>query len=167
MINVYIDVSNIYYSLRYKHCAALDYAKYCNYIKGIGRVSKIVAYGSQRKAEAREFIKLLEKLGIEIKYKKTKEFKSAQGISHKSDWDVGMAIDMLEDTVGDVRANTVILGSADSDMAPAVEALQRKGIKVIVIATGISTELYAVADRCIEIPKSMTNFVKEFQEAKG
>lgn len=155
-IAVYVDLSNLYYSINRKWGnRKLSYNEYTTFIKGIGDVIKLKAYGAQAKSQATGFIKRVGRLGYEVKYKEPKVFvKENGGIIKKADWDVGIAVDVIKDMENE-KIDLVILGSADGDMEPLVNYLIDKDIKVVVIACNIANELKKSATKCIEIIESM------------
>lgn len=152
-LGVFIDVSNLYYCIhkRYNN-RKLDYKKYYDYISNMGEIKQAIAYGAQMKDEARNFIHCLDQIGFQAKYKKPKEFNNRGQIRHKADVDVEIVMDIVKRIDSFDR---IVLGCADSDLAPMVEWVQEKGINVIVCATGISHELKETAHTCIEIPESL------------
>jgi uncharacterized LabA/DUF88 family protein len=153
-IAIFADVSNIYYCLRKKFGPErkLDYGKYLEYVKKLGEIHEAVAYGAQMGNEARGFIFCLEQLGFTAKYKTPKTYQNEGRIRRKADWDVGITIDMVNQAD---RVDIMVLGTADGDLAPAAEWVQARGVKVIVLASGISRELKNIATEWIEIPESM------------
>lgn len=156
-IGIFMDVSNLYYSTINKFKGRkLNYRKYLDYIKDLGIIVQSIAYGAQLKDEAKSFISCLSNMGFEIKYKKPKTWVNDGVIKRKADWDVGIAIDIVR-----LHQNfdLIVLGTADGDMAPVVKWLLEKGIKVIILGSGISTELMDLT-RCIEIPESFMEGVK-------
>ncbi len=152
-LGVFCDVSNLYYCISSRFDGRkLDYRKYWKFIQDLGEVQQAIAYGSQRGNEAHTFIKALKCMGFTTKFKKPKEYQRNGKVRHKSDWDVGIAVDMF--SMLD-RMDMLILGSADSDMAPAVEYVQNKGIKVVVFACGVAKELHDIGAEVIEITESL------------
>jgi uncharacterized LabA/DUF88 family protein len=151
-INVLVDVSNVYHCVGHRFGnRKLSYAKYLDFVSDLGEVKKRIAYGSQDQTEAHRFITSLKYIGFKPRFKGLKRM----GNKRKSDWDVGMAIDMVKMADSEDRPDIIILGSADSDMAPAVEYVMGLGVAVIVFACGVASELYDTATEVIEITESM------------
>lgn len=154
----FVDVSNIYYCLGKKfENQRLDYAKYLKTIKDLGALHFANAYGAQIDNEAERFIHLLEQLGYTPKYKSPKSYSNtvdASKFRRKADWDVGIAIDIVK-TIA--RMDVLVLGTADGDLAPAVEWARDQGVEVLVFACGISRELKNVASRWVEITEEYLN----------
>ena len=153
-ILVCMDVSNLYYCIGKKfNGRRLDYAKYLEYIKDFGEMQKMIAYGAQIGKEANAFIHCLRKLGFETKYKAPKVFRNREQTRHKADWDVGIAMDIVNLVLlGSV--DMVILGTADGDLAPCVEWARARGVDVVILSCGIARELKKTATKFIEIPES-------------
>lgn len=152
-IAVFADVSNLYYCVGKRfNGRKLNYAQYMEYVQGLGEVQEAIAYGAQLKQEARGFIHCLKQAGFVPKYKTPKSYVNDGDTRRKADWDVGIALDMVNQAE---RVDMMILGSADGDLAPAVEWVQARGVTVVILASGISRELKQIADEFIEIPESM------------
>ena len=150
-IGVFCDVSNLYYCVSHRfEGRKLDYRKYLAFIQDLGDIQYAYAYGSQMKGQAHAFVAALKGAGFIPKFKSPKEIQG-KVYKRKADWDVGIAIDMIK---GMTDLDTMILGSADSDMAPAVEYVREQNVKVIVFACGVSRELHDLCD-VLEIPESL------------
>jgi uncharacterized protein (TIGR00288 family) len=147
-VGLFIDISNLYHSCNRKYGRKIDYARFIEFCNDFGSLICIRAYGCQKGDEAKSFINHLRNLGIEVKFKKVKEFHN--GLS-KGDWDVGMTIDIIE-SIDDF--DTIILATADSDFAPLVQYLKNRGKHVIVIGSNIGRDLYFMTN-CLEIPPSL------------
>lgn len=152
-IGVFADVSNLYYTIKGKYKRKLDYGKFMEFIADLGDVAVSLAYGAQREDQAQKFIKCLREAGFTPKYKEPRTFNNKSQITHKADWDVGIAVDMIR-YMDDV--DMYILASADSDMIPVIEYLNERGKEVVVIGCGISHQLKDSTKECIEIAKSLT-----------
>ena len=153
-IGIFCDVSNLYYCLIRKHgpTARLDYNKYLDYCNDLGTVVMANAYGVKASGDAVNFIHHLKMNGYNPKFKQPRVFKTANGIIHKADCDVDIAVDVFK-SLDDF--DTVILGTADGDFKPLLEHCAEAGKQVIIIGCKISKPLRDVAHSCVEIPKSM------------
>jgi uncharacterized LabA/DUF88 family protein len=152
-IGIFADVSNLYYCIGMKYPERkLDYAAYMKYVQELGELTIAYAYGAQLENEASGFIHCLKATGYTPKYKTPKTYKSEGKIKRKADWDVGIAMDIVQ-TID--RLDIVVLGSADGDLCPAVDWAQRHGATVVILACGISRDLRDLADQAIEIPESL------------
>ena len=152
-IGVFVDVSNLYYCISKKfQDRKLDYAKYWDFIKELGDIQQAIAYGAQVNNEASNFIYCLKQVGFLTKYKSPKSYSHQANFKRKADWDVGIAIDIVNMID---RFDMIILGTADGDLVPAVEWAQQRGVDVVVFACGISRDLKNIARQFIEIPESL------------
>lgn len=156
MLGLYIDVSNLYYCIYNNSRGKLNYQKLIDFLSPLGTFAVKKAYGAQAENEAENFIKILNDLGIETFYKTPKYF----GAKHqgKADWDVGITIDVIKDLD---KLDTVILATADGDMAPLVKYCIEKDKMVIIIGSNISKELKDTATKTIELPPSLVNMFGE------
>lgn len=150
-----VDVSNIYYSLRnlYKN-AHLSYKAMEDFLIDLGVLVSKDAYGSNSQGQAKGFIGVLKGMGYETHFKAPKTYKNKEGIRHKNDWDVGIAIRMVEIANDPGEVDTIVLCSGDGDMVPAVEYCKKRGLTVYALGAKISSELAEACDESIEIPAS-------------
>ena len=154
-IGVFVDISNLYYCVRNGfHGRHLDYKKYYDFIKPMGEVQVAIAYGAQMEQEASSFIHCLREIGYTPKYKVPKSYGNDQKLKRKADWDVGIAVDMINMVLAG-RIDMVVLGCADGDLAPAVEWVMSRSVDVIILGSGISRDLKDAATKWIEIPESL------------
>lgn len=153
-IGMFVDVSNLYYCINKKYPRRkLDYRKYKRFVEDLGEIQQAIAYGAQMSNQADGFKYCLQQMGFTTKYKVPKVYgNESTGITRKADWDVGITMDIVNMID---RFDMVILGSGDGDMLPVVEWCMRKGVDVVVIATGISRDLRSNATQAIEIPESL------------
>jgi uncharacterized LabA/DUF88 family protein len=158
-IGIYIDVSNLYYSVLSKFGKRkLDYKKFLDYVKDLGDVVVANAYGAQMNAEAKPFISCLRQIGYLPRYKQLKVFTNAgQAPKYKANWDVGIVVDIIKALP---NLDIVILGSADGDFQPLVDLVMGQGKSVIVIACNISRDLRDTCSQAIEIPESLIEDAK-------
>jgi uncharacterized LabA/DUF88 family protein len=152
-IGVFIDVSNLYYCINKKYKGRkLNYKKYLEYIQGLGDVAIANAYGAQVKNQAAGFIHMLKQIGFTPKYQTPKSFTEHGQIIKKADYDVKIAVDILEAAE---NLDMVVLGSADSDFIPLVLKLKEKQKRVIIFACKISGDFKTIGECCVEIPESL------------
>jgi len=104
--------------------------------------------------EATGFIHFLKSIGFIIKYKTPKTYHNDGVMRRKADWDVSIAIDMI-DLVRSEAVDLIVLGSADGDMIPAVQWVQNHGVRCVVVACGINRDLKNAAYDFIEIYDSL------------
>ena len=151
-IGIFVDVSNYYYSIKAHFGKHLNYTKYLTFLEPFGTPTMMRAYGAQRGGEAKAFIAKLNELGFETFYKEPKIFRNRDGgVRRKADWDVGITVDILENLH---NLDFIVLGTADSDLAPLVEYILKQGKQVIIFACGISKELSDLTE-ALEITQSL------------
>jgi len=109
-IAVFADVQNIYYTTRQAYGRLFDYRKLWQKIESQGQIVTAYAYAIDRGDDKqRQFQDALGHIGFTVKLK---PYIQRSDGSAKGDWDVGIAIDVL-DTAKDV--DTVVLLSGDGD----------------------------------------------------
>ena len=146
-VAVFADVQNVYYTVKQQFNCHFDYGAFLREVTAGRNLVKAIAYavdkGDRKQAQ---FQQILARIGFEVKL--MPYIQRADG-SSKGDWDVGIALDMLE--YAD-RVDTVVLASGDGDYTPAIDKLIREFT--------VSVEVYGVpeltANRLIE---SSTRFV--------
>lgn len=146
-----VDVSNMYYCVKSKYNSKLDYKALYNYVKPLGDVHKAIAYGAQLEDEAKGFIDALKHAGYEPRFKKPKTYSTENGIRRKADWDVTIALELIQ--LGQ-DMDLIVLACADGDLAPAVQQVLDSGCKVLVIGCNISSDLKSLT-QFVEVPPSM------------
>ena len=148
-LGIAADVSNLYHCVHHRYGKKVSYSKYMAFCRDIGTVMMARAYGASSNGEAKAFIHALETVGFNTRFKQLKVFASGE---RKADWDVGITLDVVNTHS---QYDTLLLGSADSDMAELVDWLSGRGVQTIVLACGISHELKVSAFKAIEIPESL------------
>lgn len=154
MIAIFVDVANLYYCVgkRFQN-RKLDYAKIRDKVVDFGPLYRSFAYGVQMGEEANPFINCLKKLGYDTKYKKSKMTEeNERKVIRKAEWDVGITLDVVRVIE---RVDAIILASADPDLIDLVRYVRDKGVRCIIMACGIPTELREAADFYIEITEDL------------
>ncbi len=130
-IAIFVDVQNIYYTTRQAYSRQFDYRKLMKRIRTEGEIVSATAYAIHRNDEKQlKFQNALKQMGFTIKLK---PYIQRSDGSAKGDWDVGIAIDVLE-AAQDV--DTVVLLSGDGDFDLLLEKIKKD--------YAISTEVYGV-----------------------
>ncbi len=130
-IAVFVDVQNIYYTTRQAYGRQFDYRKLMKRISTEGEIVSATAYAIHRGDEKQlKFQNALKQMGFTVKLK---PYIQRSDGSAKGDWDVGIAIDVLE-TAKDV--DTVVLLSGDGDFDLLLEKINKD--------YAVSTEVYGV-----------------------
>ena len=118
-IAVFVDVQNIYYTTRQAYGRQFDYRKLWRRISAEGEIVSATAYAIHRgDAKQLKFQTALKYIGFTVKLK---PYIQRSDGSAKGDWDVGIAIDVL-DTAPDV--DTVVLLSGDGDFDLLLEKIR-------------------------------------------
>ncbi len=156
-VGVFVDVQNMYYSARHMYNAKVNFkALLQEAINGRSFV-RALAYVIRTEDAAREqFFNVLGNMGYEVKAKDIQIF---VGGAKKGDWDIGIAMDMIEMAP---RLDTLILISGDGDFVPLVQHLQRAmGCRVEVIAFGKSAsgKLKEAANEFTDIDANTKKFL--------
>ena len=130
-IAVFVDVQNIYYTTRQAYGRQFDYQKLMKRIRTEGKIVSATAYAIHRGDEKQlKFQNALKQMGFTVKLK---PYIQRSDGSAKGDWDVGIAIDVLE-TAKDV--DTVVLLSGDGDFDLLLDKIESD--------YAASTEVYGV-----------------------
>ncbi len=130
-IAIFVDVQNIYYTTRQAYSRQFDYRKLMKRIRTEGEIVSATAYAIHRNDEKQlKFQNALKQMGFTIKLK---PYIQRSDGSAKGDWDVGIAIDVLE-AAKDV--DTVVLLSGDGDFDLLLEKIKKD--------YALSTEVYGV-----------------------
>ncbi|HKQ60777.1 MAG TPA: NYN domain-containing protein, partial [Candidatus Polarisedimenticolaceae bacterium] len=142
-VGVFIDVQNVYYGAR-QFKGKLDFDALLQAAVRDRRLIHATAYVVESKEiDQAGFIALLQQRAIEVR-RKTLQVR-ADG-SMKGDWDMEMALDILD---GAPKLDVVVLVSGDGDFTSLVRRVKRMGPRVEVIAFPRNTakSLLEAADR--------------------
>lgn len=130
-IAIFADVQNIYYTTRDAYGRQFNYRKLWQQISSEGDIVSATAYAIHRGDDKQlKFQDALKHIGFTVKLK---PYIQRSDGSAKGDWDVGIAIDVM-DVSKDV--DTVVLLSGDGDFDLLLEKIQND--------FGVSTEVYGV-----------------------
>ena len=130
-IALFADVQNIYYTTRQAYDHQFNYRKLWDKLSAEGEIVCAIAYAIHRGDEKqREFQSALQNIGFTVKLK---PYIQRSDGSAKGDWDVGIAIDIME-KAKDV--DNVVLLSGDGDFDLLLEKVQRD--------YSVCTEVYGV-----------------------
>jgi uncharacterized LabA/DUF88 family protein len=130
-IAIFADVQNIYYTTRDAYGRQFNYRKLWKQISSEGEIVSATAYATHRGDDKQlKFQDALKHIGFTVKLK---PYIQRSDGSAKGDWDVGIAIDVM-DTSKDV--DTVVLLSGDGDFDLLLEKVKND--------FGVSTEVYGV-----------------------
>jgi len=130
-IAIFADVQNIYYTTRQAYGRQFDYRKLWERISTEGEIVAATAYATHRSDDKQlKFQDALKHIGFTVKLK---PYIQRSDGSAKGDWDVGIAIDVM-DTAKDV--DTVVLLSGDGDFDLLLEKVKKD--------YAVSAEVYGV-----------------------
>jgi uncharacterized LabA/DUF88 family protein len=153
---VLIDGANLYSAAK-ALSFDMDYRKLLDEFRRHGRLIRATYYTAlvedQDFSPIRPLIDWLDYNGYTLVTKPAKEYTDAAGRRRfKGDMDVEIAVDLLQ--AGEY-ADHAFLFSGDGDFLPAIEAVQRKGMRVSVVSTIKSTPPMASDD----VRRAADNFV--------
>ncbi|HET6380586.1 MAG TPA: NYN domain-containing protein [candidate division Zixibacteria bacterium] len=165
-VAVFVDVANLYYSARGQD-VDVDYVALLKYAtKGRDLIRAYAYTGLDPENESqRKFIEFLGKNGYKPVVKDIRKFGDGRV---KANLDIELVVDLFR--LAD-RMDIAVIISGDGDFAPAIKALQDKGVRCEVISfrPNTSSDLIAVADEFIDIMKvaSIGRNSKEALAARG
>ena len=120
-VSIFVDVQNIYYTTRQQFGCNFNYNNFWDRVTDGRELVGAFAYATDRGDKKQiEFQNILRAIGFEVKLK---PFISRQDGSSKGDWDVGIAIDILEYAE---KSDTVVLASGDGDFDLLLKKIKSK-----------------------------------------
>ena len=132
-ISVFVDVQNIYYTTKEKYNRHFDYNKFWSEITPNREVVTAIAYAIDNNDEKqKQFQNILRAIGFEVKLK---PFINRSDGSSKGDWDVGIAIDIMEYAP---KSDIVVLASGDGDFDLLIGKINN--------SFNVTSEVYGVSD---------------------
>ena len=132
-VAIFVDVQNIYYTVKQGYNCHFNYEAFWKVITADRKVVRAFAYAIDRgDRKQMKFQQILEGIGFEIKLK---PFIQRRDGSAKGDWDVGITLDMI-DAAPDV--DVVVLASGDGDFDLVIDKMRGK--------YDVSAEVYGVRE---------------------
>ena len=157
-VGIFIDVQNMYYSARNLYDKRVNFEGILKEAKKDRILIRALAYVIKAESAAEQtFFDALERIGYEVK---SKDLQIFYGGAKKGDWDIGIAMDMIELAP---KLDVAVLVSGDGDFIPLVQHLQKAmGCKVEVMAFGRSAsgKLQEAADVFTDIDKESRKFLQ-------
>lgn len=155
-VALFIDGANLYSAAK-ALAFDIDYRKLLDAFRRHGRLIRALYYTAlvedQDFSPVRPLVDWLDYNGYALVTKPAKEYFDASGRRRfKGDMDVELAVDLLESAA---YIDHAFLFSGDGDFLPAIEAVQRKGMRVSVVSTIKSNPPMASDD----IRRAADNFV--------
>jgi len=130
-VSLFVDVQNIYYTTRHAFSRNFDYNRFWAQATKGREVVHAYAYAIERGDEKqRQFQNILRGIGFEVKLR---PFIQRKDGSAKGDWDVGIALDVIESAAD---TDIIVLASGDGDFDQLLERAQ--------LRHGVETEVYGV-----------------------
>lgn len=130
-IAIFVDVQNIYYTTRQAYGRQFNYRELWQRISAEGDIISATAYATHRGDDKQlKFQNALKTIGFTVRLK---PYIQRRDGSAKGDWDVGIAIDVIE-AAKDVE--TVVLLSGDGDFDLLMEKIKKD--------FAVSAEVYGV-----------------------
>mgnify|MGYP000673679215 FL=1 len=118
-VAIFVDVQNIYYTTRDAYGRNFDFNQFWAEVTKDREVTKAVAYAIDRGDEKqKQFQNILRAIGFEVKLKPYIQRKDG---SAKGDWDVGIAIDVMDYSR---EADVVVMATGDGDFDLLVEKVK-------------------------------------------
>ena len=149
-VAVFVDVANLYYSARGQE-VDVDYVALLKAATKGRDLIRAYAYSGldPENENQRKFIDFLGKNGYKVVHKDIRKFGDGRV---KANLDIELVVDLFR--LAD-RMDIAVIVSGDGDFAPAIRALQDKGVRCEVISfrPNTSSDLIAVADEFTDIMK--------------
>jgi len=156
-VGVFVDVQNMYYSAKNMYKSKVNFAQILK--EAVNNRSLVRALAYVIKADIKEeknFFDALSKIGYEVK---SKDLQTFVGGAKKGDWDIGIAMDMIELAP---KLDTLVLVSGDGDFVDLIQHLRRAmGCRIEVMAFGksSSSKLREETDEFIDMDKDKRRFL--------
>jgi len=146
-ISIFVDVQNIYYTCRQAFSSNFDYNAFWTRVTEGREVVKAFAYAIDRGDDKqKQFQNILRAIGFEVKLKPFIERKDG---SAKGDWDVGIAIDIMESAKD---SDIIVLASGDGDFSILLDKVKTD--------YGIQAEVYGAQELTARaLIKSASKFI--------
>jgi len=156
-VGVFVDIQNLYYSARHMYDARVNFNEIIKKAVDKRDLVRAIAYVIKTdELKEKKFFDVLETIGFEVK---SKDLQIFHGGAKKGDWDIGIAMDMIEQAP---RLDTMVLVSGDGDFVALIQHLKRAlGCKVEVMAFGrsASSKLREEADVFVDLDKDKQKFL--------
>jgi uncharacterized LabA/DUF88 family protein len=164
-VGIFVDVQNMYYSARNIYKSKVNFKILLREAIRGRQLIRAIAYviKADVKDEA-NFFEALKSLGYEVKAKDLQVF---FGGAKKGDWDIGIAMDMIELAP---KLDAIVLVSGDGDFVPLIQHLKHAlGCYVEVLAFGKTSaqKLVEEADNFIDMEQNVQRFLIRIPNQKA
>jgi len=151
-VAIFVDVQNIYYTVKEGLKGQFDYNSFWRIFTDQNcEIKKAFAYAIDRNDQKQiQFQNILRGIGFEVKLK---PYISRSDGSSKGDWDVGIAIDMLEEQ-SDVDRLILLSGDGDFDLLVSKIISKGKQVDVYGVPQLTADSLKSVASNYYAIDRS-------------
>lgn len=160
-VGIFIDVQNLYYSARALYGTKVNFGEIVRTATAGRKLVRAIAYAVKAEMpEEQSFFDALEKAGLEVKTKDLQTFASGQ---KKADWDVGIAVDILNMAP---KLDAVVLCSGDGDFQILLHQAKTEGCRSEVISFGKSTsaKLIDEADDFTDMDEEPERFLLNYKK---
>ncbi len=147
-VGVFLDVANLAGAGRRLFDGPIDFGALLDLVAGGRRLVEARAYVIDKGSPGFDaFSRAMRKAGFRVLVKKPKVFPDG---TVKADWDVGIAVDLLNLSS---KLDVAVLGSGDGDLVPPLRVLRQQGVRVEVasFAERTAADLKGVADLFVEL----------------
>lgn len=146
-VGVFVDVQNLYYSAKFLHKAKVNFKTILNEAVRGRQLIRAIAYVIKADVKDEDnFFDALKSLGYEVKAKDLQVF---YGGAKKGNWDIGMAMDMIELAS---KLDAIVLVSGDGDFIHLVMHVKH--------ALGCFVEIMAFSKSCSQkLVENADNFI--------
>lgn len=165
-VAIFVDVQNIFYTTRQAYSRNFDYNAFWREATGGREIVSANAYAIDKGDEKqRQFQNILRAIGFAVKLK---PYIQRSDGSAKGDWDVGLAIDVMDlfNAPETAAVDVVVLASGDGDFDLLVQRIiARHGVVVEVYGVPALTadSLIAAASRFVAIDEKLLLPAKNLQ----
>ena len=151
---LFVDVQNIYYTVKQAYGCHFNYRELWQQLSQESRIVQAQAYAIDRSnAQQQGFQQILREIGFNVKLKPY--IQRVDG-SAKGDWDVGIAIDMMDAALDQAQPiDRAVLLSGDGDFDLLLQRLR---------ASGVDSTVYGVPSLTAT---SLINAATEFRAIEG
>jgi len=160
-IGIFIDVQNLYYSARALYGTKVNFGEIVRTATAGRKLVRAIAYAVRAEMpEEQSFFDALEKAGLEVKTKDLQTFVSGQ---KKADWDVGIAVDILNMAP---KLDAIVLCSGDGDFQILMHQAKTEGCRAEVMSFGKSTsaKLIEEADDVIDMDSEPERYLLNYKK---
>ena len=151
---LFVDVQNIYYTVKQAYGCHFNYRELWQQLSQEGKIVQAQAYAIDRNnTQQQGFQQILREIGFNVKLKPY--IQRVDG-SAKGDWDVGIAIDMMDAALAQAEPiDRAVLLSGDGDFDLLLQRLR---------ASGVDSTVYGVPSLTAT---SLINAATEFRAIEG